>query len=337
MTRRKRPARNDDIDEASYEQMVSTFNYLGRGYGRNTHRYIVGDEFRIAHTYILMNCPEVIPFYNDFREDLVGYSNEEIDLMIDTNFASWFRNTILNKAKYSTVDPFLESLAWGPETLVKCWSIYFVNGYKYHTRAYGNNKPTINSGVSVPTCSYDNSETIFFGYLDEILEMKLPGQKELSIVLFRCTWVDPVRGVKKNHKHSLLDVNHARVYQKNEPFILAQQAAQVYYADYPTTRQTSSPWVCACTIRPRKIVSHAQHKNVDIDVYQQEFFEPPIPDTMNGNIFLEDSTGAEIDLDLNDANDGPDGIQYEEEWNFLTDDTDEEDYVDNEESEDVDE
>ncbi|CAH9144200.1 unnamed protein product, partial [Cuscuta epithymum] len=81
------------------------------------------------------------------------------------------------------MDPFLESLAWGPKSLVKCWYVYFVNGYKYHTRAYGNNKPTMNSGVCVPTCSYDNSETDFFGYVDEILEMKFAGANELSIVV----------------------------------------------------------------------------------------------------------------------------------------------------------
>ncbi|CAH9111690.1 unnamed protein product [Cuscuta epithymum] len=332
ITRRKRPARNDDIDEGMYEQMVSIFNYPGKGYGRQTHRHVVGDEFRIAHTYILVNCPEVIPYYNDFRENLSssGYGNEDIDHFIDTDFARWFKQTILREAATGTMDPFLESLAWGPETLVKCWSVYFVNGYKYHTRAYGNNKPTMNSGVCVPTCSFDNSETDFFGYVDEILEMKFAGEKELSIVLFRCTWVDPVMGVRKDDIHNLRDVNHARAYQKNEPFILAQQAAQVYYAEYPTTKQRISPWVCACTIRPRKVVSHAIHKNVDIDIYQQEFFLAPVPQTIDEEIILEDFTGAEIEPDPNDGNDDPnEGSQYEEDWNFQTEDTDEDDYIDN--------
>ncbi|CAH9080715.1 unnamed protein product [Cuscuta europaea] len=52
MTKRKRPARNDDIDPGLYDQMISIFNYPWKGYGRRTHRHVVGDEFRIAHTYI---------------------------------------------------------------------------------------------------------------------------------------------------------------------------------------------------------------------------------------------------------------------------------------------
>ncbi|CAH9125321.1 unnamed protein product [Cuscuta epithymum] len=154
MTKRKRPVRNDNVDPALYEQMVSIFNYPGKGYGRRTHRRVVGDEFRIAQTYILMNCPEVIPYYNDYREmlSLAGYSNEVIDATIDTEFAGWFKTMILREAENSLVDSFLESLAWGPETLVR------------------------------------------------------------------------------------------RVYPKNEPFILAQQAAQVYYAEYPSTRINRIGW-----------------------------------------------------------------------------------------------
>ncbi|CAH9065673.1 unnamed protein product [Cuscuta epithymum] len=38
ITRRKRPARNDDIGEDLYENVVSIFNYPGRGKGATTHR-----------------------------------------------------------------------------------------------------------------------------------------------------------------------------------------------------------------------------------------------------------------------------------------------------------
>ncbi|KAL0327842.1 UNVERIFIED_CONTAM: hypothetical protein Scaly_2216800 [Sesamum calycinum] len=46
-------------------------------------------------------------------------------------------------------------------------------------------------------------------------------------------WVDPTKGLKIHPKYHLVDVNHKRLYQKDEPFILAQQAIQVYYAQYP--------------------------------------------------------------------------------------------------------
>ncbi|CAH9074679.1 unnamed protein product, partial [Cuscuta epithymum] len=121
--------------------------------------------------------------------------------------------------------------------------------------------------------------------------------QKLTCVLFRCNWVDPTRGVRKNSKYNMIDVNHSRVYRKNEPFILAQQAAQVYYAPYPSTRQTQNPWVCACTVRPNKIVSQSQHKDVDLDAFQQQFFQPPpIVETVNYDIQLSDPYGGRVEV-----------------------------------------
>ncbi|CAH9115548.1 unnamed protein product [Cuscuta europaea] len=95
----------------------------------------------------------------------------------------------------------------------------------------------------------------------------------------------------------MIDVNHSRVYTKNEPFILAQQAAQIYYAEYPSTRRTQNPWVCACTVRPSKIVSQTQHKDVDLDAFQQHFFQPPpIVETVNQHIQLSDPNGGSVEV-----------------------------------------
>ncbi|KAL0301752.1 UNVERIFIED_CONTAM: hypothetical protein Sradi_6452000 [Sesamum radiatum] len=41
--------------------------------------------------------------------------------------------------------------------------------------------------------------------------------------------VDPMRGMKVHPRYHLVDVNFKKVYHKNKPFILAQQAVQVYY------------------------------------------------------------------------------------------------------------
>ncbi|CAH9061011.1 unnamed protein product [Cuscuta europaea] len=63
ITRRKRPARNDDIGEDLYENVVFIFNYPSRGKGDATNRYIVGKELQIAYTYMLINCPKILPLY----------------------------------------------------------------------------------------------------------------------------------------------------------------------------------------------------------------------------------------------------------------------------------
>jgi len=43
----------------------------------------------------------------------------------------------------------LSSLSLGPERKVKCYNMYFVNGYVFHTEEYGHERKTYNNGVCV--------------------------------------------------------------------------------------------------------------------------------------------------------------------------------------------
>ncbi|KAK4397330.1 hypothetical protein Sango_1569600 [Sesamum angolense] len=47
--------------------------------------------------------------------------------------------------------------------------------------------------------------------------------------------VDLVRGMKVHLSYHLVDVNFKKLYQKDDPFILAQQAVRVYFTEYPST------------------------------------------------------------------------------------------------------
>ena len=40
-------------------------------------------------------------------------------------------------------------MAHGPSRIVICYNGYFVNGFKFHTKSYGNYKNSMNSGVWV--------------------------------------------------------------------------------------------------------------------------------------------------------------------------------------------
>ncbi|KAL0383227.1 UNVERIFIED_CONTAM: hypothetical protein Scaly_0610000 [Sesamum calycinum] len=59
----------------------------------------------------------------------------------------------------------------------------------------------------------------------------------LHIVLFKYRWVDPVRGMKVHLIYHLVDVNFKKLYQNDDPFIIAQQAVQVYFTKYPIAYQ----------------------------------------------------------------------------------------------------
>ena len=85
-------------------------------------------------------------------------------------------------------------------------------------------KSTMNSGVSVRSSNGGSSEDDFYGLLDEIIEIEYPGPLMMRVVLFKCTWFDPVKGMNVHMKFNLVEINHKKMYKKYKPFVLAQQA-----------------------------------------------------------------------------------------------------------------
>ncbi|KAL0403688.1 UNVERIFIED_CONTAM: hypothetical protein Sradi_2009600 [Sesamum radiatum] len=69
---------------------------------------------------------------------------------------------------------------------------------------------------------------------DDLLKSLYWGPNQL-VTTWSCYFVNG--GMKVHPRYHLVDVNFKRVYQKDEPFILAQQAVQVYYTDYPSMRR----------------------------------------------------------------------------------------------------
>ncbi|KAL3520947.1 hypothetical protein ACH5RR_019096 [Cinchona calisaya] len=61
-SKRQRAGRNDEGPVDPNVPSFSIFNYLGRSVGACKRGYLIDDERRIAHIYILLNCPEVEPY-----------------------------------------------------------------------------------------------------------------------------------------------------------------------------------------------------------------------------------------------------------------------------------
>ncbi|KAL0374012.1 UNVERIFIED_CONTAM: hypothetical protein Sradi_3316900 [Sesamum radiatum] len=115
----------------------------------------------------------------------------------------------------------------------------------------------------------------------------------------RCRWVVPTRGTKVHPRYYLVDVNFKRMYLKDEPFILAQQAVQVYYTEYPSTRRGKVDWMVVCKTNARRLVDESHWTNV---AYQEEE-ELPVPEvnTNNQTYDLHDPDGLHIFIDLPSA------------------------------------
>nr|GEU87157.1 hypothetical protein [Tanacetum cinerariifolium] len=74
----------------------------------------------------------------------------------------------------------LKGLARGP--LRHAWSYkgYFINGFKFRTKKYGEGRVTHNSGVCVKGACYNETECDFYGLLEEVIKTKSTSMYELE-------------------------------------------------------------------------------------------------------------------------------------------------------------
>ena len=194
------------------------------------------------------------------------------------------------------MDSRLKDLALGPNREVHTWPQYHANGYRFHTLDYGSNKVTMNSGVCVKGTNYNDPDSDYFGMLVEVIELEYhnPSTKRTRIVLFKCDWFDPQKGHgwKVHNEYGLVEIHKKRRFQKYEPFILAQQAQQVYYVEYPgkkTKYQMSerANWLAVCKVKARSMI---ESSNV---AYQEDEVRH------SSNVIIDDNI-EELDLETND-------------------------------------
>lgn len=131
--------------------------------------------------------------------------------------------------------------------MVLKYNRYSLNGCTFHTTSYSEGKSTQCDGValvartsSLSNARDNNPSTCDFDYYGRILEIIELNYSNIGhVVLFRCAWADSLqgRGVRKdqfgetqvNFKHLL----NSDIDVSVQPFILATQAAQVYYVQDP--------------------------------------------------------------------------------------------------------
>ncbi|KAK6791425.1 hypothetical protein RDI58_010506 [Solanum bulbocastanum] len=76
-----------------------------------------------------------------------------------------------------------------------------------------------------------------------------------------------------DHQHNIIEVKHTRKYRSYDPFIIAQNAKQVYYASYPLRRDKADWWVVIKSNPMERIeidnVLDVAYQN-DVAIVQQE-------------------------------------------------------------------
>ncbi|KAL0410852.1 UNVERIFIED_CONTAM: hypothetical protein Slati_3674900 [Sesamum latifolium] len=197
LCKRNRPGRNDELTMNDTCIQQSIFNFPGRASGASKKRWLSGSERHIIETYILTNCEVVMPYYESFLDSLYERYHEGdpiIEEVVATQFKDWLKCRVKDEISYPKNE--LKLHYWGPSAEVTTFQCYFVNSYNFHIERYSVGKSTFNCGVCVKSSSYTDTDSDFYGIVEEVIQLDYPLIPSMQIVLFKCRWVDPVRGMK---------------------------------------------------------------------------------------------------------------------------------------------
>lgn len=170
----------------------------------------------------------------------------------------------------------------------------------------------------------------YYGVLQEVIELEYVGAtRKYKTVLFKCDWFDPDQGTRIYKKYHLVEVNHESRYPHYDPFVLAYQAQQVYYAPYPIVRGERSQWWAVVKVKARGIVETPMNED---HAYQEEVIGHRSLLEINGENVFEDIVVDDLVLDnVVTEVDEEDGEQENEE-----DEEENDDNYDDDEDEDED-
>jgi hypothetical protein len=116
----------------------------------------------------------------------------------------------------------------------------------------------------------------YYGIIEEIIELCFGSTNPLKLVLFKCHWFHPISGVRRSPNILLVEIKKASVLPGNGPFIVAQQATQVYNVPYPCKSTRSLvDWNVVYKVPPHtKLPTPSDEDyNIDPNTNVEDFFK----------------------------------------------------------------
>nr|XP_048328587.1 uncharacterized protein LOC107404290 [Ziziphus jujuba var. spinosa] len=215
-TRFNRPERNKD-GENQIASTLSVFTQPVNLLGKPQFVELKDDDYKKAH------CEHTKLLQNRGVTSILQVQEKE--------FPQWFEQRIkyFSRCKYPMVTDELYSLACGPDYGIRSYSGCVVNGFRYRTKVRDDRRVTQNCGIWV-VGDHDGEFCDFYGVIEDILVLDY--RSKHSVVLFRCAWFDTnVKKKKMITKFQITSINVTSYWYKNDPFVLASQAKQVFYVD----------------------------------------------------------------------------------------------------------
>nr|XP_017233132.1 PREDICTED: uncharacterized protein LOC108207183 [Daucus carota subsp. sativus] len=242
--------RNMVDDRSRDPEKLLAFTYPVELLGAYKGYHLDMDSLRVAAHYILTNMHEVAPYITMFEDEIRSQgapllSDIDMDKLLKDNFVTWLQNKVPNNYEQ------LQHLLQGPTSYVISYKRCKVNGYSF-------NLGRSSSGVLVKGSCYGDSESNYYGTLQEVLKVTYCGGNQ--VILFKCQWYDHIRGVKKD-KNGVLLIDLNSKLKGNDVYILASQATQVYYA--PSVKNPDSNIHTIITCRPQVLSGKTNIANME--------------------------------------------------------------------------
>jgi uncharacterized Zn finger protein (UPF0148 family) len=186
------------------------------------------DTVQEVHYSILQQLVVMDPFIErhmkELREQNPGSTNAWVHKEHKRQFTAWLKDLDMTEEPSETI----KLLAHGPSSQVTSWQSYDISGFTFSTNNRDTKSMAQNSGVRCEAIDGATGEkTTYFGIIDDIWEVEY--DPRLHIPVFRCKWVQDKHVTVDNYGQRVLDLR--KVGYKDDPWILANRAAQVFYVE----------------------------------------------------------------------------------------------------------
>ncbi|CAM8878283.1 unnamed protein product [Rhodiola kirilowii] len=285
------------------EPQISIFNYPGCGGSKGKRRVLDTREFNKATHYIFSNTPELEQYLEIFETGLrqrrcPRLTEQQIYDALLKEFPEWLNSHIWELGETIGLPQWIHYLSGGFQSDDACSATYKVNNYTFHIESHSEGRNTVNSHVYMK----GTEGTHYYGVIEEIIHMRCRSNHRINVVLFKCRWYDP-QFVRSYSSNGVVIVNTHRPYPHYDPYILAQQAVQVYYVTFPgLAGQNNQGWVAICPVKPTNAID-MEVANVPFQDEGENRDEMPVLDDNVSVGNLADNEMYEYDTEEEDGND----------------------------------